>query len=423
VPCDAFIWPNARSYTREPVVELHTFGSPPLLEVILSALCSAGARLAEPGEFTLRAFLAGRLDLTQAEAVLGVIDAQGKYELDAALRQLAGGIAAPLEELRNDLLQLLAELEAGLDFAEEDLEFATPAEILSKLNEACQLLDRLSEQMASRHTASGRPQVALVGAPNVGKSTLFNALVARCAECSGMGSPARSAALVSPQRGTTRDYLTATISLDGVSVELVDTAGVANPLETSARERPSGSDDEMHVERASQALAAECRDTAAVRAHCVVAGDFIRSPYFEFQSLSASGGPASDILVLTKCDLLNEPLPVAADKLRNIPVVPTSSRTGAGLDELCDALRHLLADERLAGEGGTVPATAQRCRDSMRLASAMLRAAGDIVRTDGGSELVSVEIRAALDEVGKVVGAVYTDDLLDRIFSTFCIGK
>jgi tRNA modification GTPase len=136
VPCDAFVWPTARSYTRESVVELHTLGSPPVVEAILAALCRAGARLAEAGEFTLRAFLAGRLDLTQAEAVLGVIDARGKNDLDAALRQMAGGIAGPLQLLRNDLLQLLAELEAGLDFAEEDIEFASSEEILRHVGDA-----------------------------------------------------------------------------------------------------------------------------------------------------------------------------------------------------------------------------------------------------------------------------------------------
>ena len=153
LPCDLFLWPTSRSYTREPVAELHTIGSPPLLEVISAAVCKAGARLAEPGEFTLRAFLAGRLDLTQAEAVLGVIDARGSGDLDAALVQLAGGLARPLDRLRDELLQLLAELEAGLDFVDEDIEFISPAALHERLELAVQLLNEVAQQMDSRHVA------------------------------------------------------------------------------------------------------------------------------------------------------------------------------------------------------------------------------------------------------------------------------
>lgn len=424
VPCDAFVWPGSRSYTREPVVELHTLGSPPLVEAILSDLCRAGARLAEAGEFTLRAFLAGRLDLTQAEAVLGVIDARGGDDLDAALRQLAGGVAAPLKKLRHDLLQLLAELEAGLDFVEEDLEFASREEILGRLNEACQALDEVAGQMASRHTLSGLPQVGLVGAPNVGKSSLFNALVARCGAHDGNRRRlATRAALVSPQEGTTRDYLTARLSAGGVSFELVDTAGVIETVQASGEDASHSRSQELQLERFARALAAERRSGAAIRAHCVVASEFARAPHLVFQSVAETKKPGSDILVLTKCDLLETPLPLTAAEEAAIPVIPTSSITGKGLDQLCALFRSQLANEQFAETGTTVVATADRCRESIRLATAALRAALDTVQMEGGSELVAVEIRAALEELGKVVGAVYTDDLLDRIFSTFCIGK
>src|SRR5207248_7990151 len=129
VPLVLYLWPTGRSYTRQPSAELHLPGSPPILEAALAAVCQAGARLARPGEFTLRAFLAGRLDLTQAEAVLGVIEAQCRHELDAALGQLAGGLARPLTALREQLLDLLAQLEAGLDFVDEDIEFITAADL------------------------------------------------------------------------------------------------------------------------------------------------------------------------------------------------------------------------------------------------------------------------------------------------------
>jgi tRNA modification GTPase len=190
-----FLWPNSRSYTRQPVAEIHTTGSPPLLEVIVQSLCAVGARLAQPGEFTMRAFLAGRLDLTQAEAVLGVIDAADRRQLQTALSQLAGGFSQPLVQLRSGLLDLLADLEAGLDFTEEDIRFVSTDELQNRVSTAAAELERLSSQLGNRSVAGRLPRVVLAGPPNVGKSSLFNALI-------GSG-----AAIVSPQAGTTRDYL------------------------------------------------------------------------------------------------------------------------------------------------------------------------------------------------------------------------
>ena len=204
---------DRRSYTREPVAEFHTLGSPPLLEALLRAVCTAGARLARPGEFTLRAFLAGRFDLVQAEAVLGVIDAADRRELDVALAQLAGGLTRPLVELRGSLLDLLADLEAGLDFVEEDIRFVAGGELQRRLAAAADQVEQLRGQMRTRGRTDVEPRVVLVGWPNVGKSSLFNALTGR------------DAALVSERPGTTRDYLTATLSLGDSTCRLVDTAG------------------------------------------------------------------------------------------------------------------------------------------------------------------------------------------------------
>jgi tRNA modification GTPase len=422
LPCDLLIWPTSRSYTREPVAELHTIGSPPLLEALVAAVCKAGARLAEPGEFTLRAFLAGRLDLTQAEAVLGVIDARGSGDLDTALIQLAGGLARPLDRLRDELLQLLAELEAGLDFVDEDIEFISSSELHERIESAERLLNEVEHQMDSRHVARETLQIALVGPPNVGKSSLFNALVERFGCEHPTGRAQHAPALVSSQQGTTRDYLIATISLNGTQCELIDTAGID---ETFGGQ--SGSNSQRAQSRCSaidltaQSLASERREQATIRAICIEA----RSAVDESQLLDLKGWFAisdCDIVVLTKADALSNS-ELRFESLNGTPILLTSSRSGQGLEELCGELGRLILNDESAQCGRVVASTAGRCRESVRLAATSISRASELVQAGGGNELVAVELRSALEEIGRVVGAVYTNDLLDRIFGTFCIGK
>jgi tRNA modification GTPase len=422
LPCDLFLWPTHKSYTREPIAEFHTVGSPPLLGAMVMAVCGAGARLAEPGEFTLRAFLAGRLDLTQAEAVLGVIDARGNDELDMALIQLAGGLARPFDQLRDKLLQLLADVEAGLDFVEEDIQFISSTELHARIESAGQLLNEVAKQMDSRNIANDAPQIALVGPPNVGKSSLFNALVARFSCNRDSYGKRQVGALVSPRRGTTRDYLTATISLNGMQCELIDTAGVdgtfGDHLEFRAEQVLSRT---STIDRTAQSLASERREQAAICAYCVEASS--TSDQGQLTDLASHFKvDTGHVVVLTKADTL--PLHSLPNQgLNGTEFVLTSSYTGQGLDELCAAFSRLLIREESAQQSHVIAATASRCRESVRLAAASLTRAGELVLANGGNELVAVELRAALAEIGCVVGAVYTDDLLDRIFGTFCIGK
>jgi tRNA modification GTPase len=228
LPIEVGLWPTKRSYTGQPLAELQLIGSPPLLEALLMQLCRSGCRAARPGEFTLRAFLAGRLDLMQAEAVLGVIDAADHVELEQALQQLAGGISQQMGTLRADLLDLLADLEAGLDFVDEDIEFVSREQLLSRVTAAQRTIAELCDQASRRLQSSARPRVVLAGLPNAGKSTLLNALTGR------------SAALVSEISGTTRDYLCVPLDRDGLHVDLIDTAGwdsETNGIEAVAQQR------------------------------------------------------------------------------------------------------------------------------------------------------------------------------------------
>lgn len=398
LPCDLFFWPTDRSYTREPVAEFHTLGSPPLLRAVLEAVCRLGVRLAEPGEFTLRAFLAGRLDLTQAEAVLGMIDAHGTSELTAAVEQLAGNLARPLHRLREELLLLLAELEAGLDFVEEDIHFISADELAARLRAAASELAAVAEQMSTRLTANPACQVVLFGSPNAGKSRLFNALVQRF----GVGEHRNTSAIVSDVRGTTRDYLTAAVDLDGRRCELIDTAGTES---TIAGLSP--------IAAAAQSFTAERRERSLVRVQCVDAS----SP--DAKSQIADRNSAAELTVVTKTDIAPSPVEDLPDR----PWVATSSVTGRGLDELASEIAALLSTTHATSRAGCVAATADRCCDSVRLADAAVARASEIAEASGGDELAAAEIRAALAELGKVVGAVTTDDLLDRVFKMFCIGK
>ena len=215
-----------RSYTGQDVVEIHLVGSPPLVDCLIQNLLALGARTALPGEFTMRAFLAGKLDLTRAEAVLGVLQAGDRDELRQALGQLAGGVLGPMQQLREDLLCFLADLEAGLDFAEEDIHFIESRDIDNRLIAAIGLITDLLGRLETR-TIHSRPfRVVLIGPPNAGKSSLFNALLGK------------DAALTSPVAGTTRDYLSEVRRHDGVEFELIDTAGIAlaeDEIETQAQ--------------------------------------------------------------------------------------------------------------------------------------------------------------------------------------------
>lgn len=469
LPANWYYWPPGRSYTGQEVVELHTIGSPPLLDALIGALCSAGARLAQPGEFTLRAFLSGRIDLTQAEAVLGVIDAVNRRQWEAAVRQLAGGLSRPLARLRADLLDLLADIEAGLDFADEDIRFIARDEIDRRLSAARSAAETVAGQLESRRLAGDRPRAVLVGPPNAGKSSLFNALVRR------------SAALVADSAGTTRDYLSAPLDCGGMVWELIDTPGVA-PLGPGGDRAAKVAEPVAARPRAAEpsSPAGECpiltpdfppANTAglhelvtATARHCMEQADLLliclpmdgsanagiaarwtaRARELAAASSLPDGArrPRQWRVVYTKSDLCDEPaVPASSDvaggplgqssgggppvrivELSGGPPLPVSSRTGRGLDELCEWL-HRVGGEVQSGNGDAVVSTALRCADSIDHARTGLAAAQAACCAGEGDELLAEHLRGVIDALGQIVGAVYTEELLGNIFSRFCVGK
>lgn len=400
VPATLYLSRSPRSYTGEDLVEIHTIGSQPLLEHLQSLLVTGGARLAQPGEFTLRAFLAGKLDLTAAEAVHGLISAANPRQAEVALRQMAGGICQPIHLLQEQLLDLVAEVEASLDFGEEeDLEFVDRSTANRWLESVAEQLEELESQMQSRSLHNERVRVVLVGRPNAGKSTLFNALLGH------------SAAIVSPIAGTTRDYLQSRMTLRNAEVDVIDTAGHVDP------------EDELeHLAQCQRNTMAEAADLL------IWCSDGTDGPADRIPELG-SWGSRKGIFVRTKIDLhtpelaSSETLVTSMEKSSVQPrawrAFVVSAQTGKGIKELRDGIEELLSS---AMEVEVVPTTAVRCQHSISAAMCAIKRARSLL-VSGTNELIAFELRLALEELGQIVGAVYTDDVLDRIFSRFCIGK
>lgn len=379
LPARMLVWPPPRSYTGQLMVEIHTIGSPPLVDVLMVEILRTGARAARPGEFTLRAFLHGRRDLSRAEAVQAVVSAGSRDELRSALTHLAGGVSQPLTQLRDDLLNLLADVEAGLDFIEEDITFVSQRDVLLRVTHALAHLTLLQRQLRQRAVSNQPPRVVLTGAPNAGKSSLFNAL---------LGS---ESALVSPEPGTTRDYVSSVMTVGNTRIELIDTAGWQTPEDV--------------IEQQAQILRRHVAHEADLLLVCVESG---RLPTDFERSLIQRKEPGV-LGIATKCDQ-GEP----AEGL-----FATSAKSGLGIQ----LLRERLAQFVQSRPSSAFISSLTRCQHHVDAAIHALRRAHAASLHSEPPEILALEIRSALDEIGTITGAIYTEDLLDRIFSRFCIGK
>jgi tRNA modification GTPase len=382
-----FAAPN--SYTAEDVVEIAAHGSPVVLELLLRRAIELGARLAEPGEFTQRAFLAGRLDLTQAEAVRDLIEAQTLTQARLAASQMGGALSRRVQPAKQALVELIALMEAGIDFAEDDLDVAPAAEIARRIDALTPALTALEASFARGRIVHDGLTLAIVGRPNAGKSSLFN----RLAE--------RERAIVTPTPGTTRDTVTERIALEGIPLELVDTAGLRESLEEV---------EQLGIARSREALA----DAALV----LVVLDATQPLNDDENRLleAVQGRPA--LVALNKSDLVAAG--GAAALYGSVPALLTSALTGEGIPALRKRIL-ALATGGAASEPGML--TSLRHHQSIATALGALKDATLANSNAIPHEMILLDLYRALWALDSLTGQTTSDDILNLIFSTFCIGK
>ncbi len=378
-----------RSYTAEDLVEIACHGSPVVLRHAVERALEGGARLAEPGEFTLRAFLNGRIDLPQAEAVRDLIDATTLYQARIAAQQVDGSVSRRVAPLKEPLVELIALLEAGIDFAEDDVSVAPVEEILRRLEPILQGTRQLAESFQYGGLVRQGLTLAIVGRPNVGKSSLFNRLLEQ------------DRAIVTETPGTTRDLVSETASIGGIPVKLCDTAGIR---ETAERVESLG------IERSYQAMADADLTLVVI--------DLAQPFTAEDESLMARAGPRA-LVVGNKSDLAR----AAGNWPQSQPApIPVSALTGEGIAGLRDAILEAVAPKGV-WELETGFVTSLRHEQLLRESVAYLEKACEAVRSLTPHEMLLLDLYGALRPLDAITGATTADDILNRIFSTFCIGK
>ncbi len=379
-----------RTFTKEDVVEISCHGGLVPTKLVLDSILAQGARLALPGEFTKRAFLNGRIDLTQAEAVADVIHSKTELALQAANEQLAGKLSQRIEVLREDLLKILAHVEAHIDFPDEDISPDTMSSLIAKLDEGIQFMDTLLASAPEGQILRHGVRTAIIGRPNAGKSSLLNCLLGK------------DRAIVSDTAGTTRDTIEETANIRGIPIVFVDTAGL----------RESNDMIEQEGIRRSQ----ESVDQADLVLHVI---DHSQELTDYEKQLIERYSHKTRLVVLNKCDL-----PPAFELLPTIESqnVPVSCQTGQGLDDLRDAIKNAVWTGQVDGEMLEVMINS-RHQDALNRAKQAVQTTSQALADGLTLELVALDLRIAVGAIGEIVGKTSTDDLLDKIFSEFCLGK
>jgi tRNA modification GTPase len=375
-----------RSYTAEDVVEIACHGSPVVLRHAVERAAAAGARLAEPGEFTLRAYLNGRIDLPQAEAIRDLIEATTLYQARIAAQQAGGSVSRRLAPIKEQLLELVALLEAGIDFAEDDVSVAPAGEILRRMAPVLAGVRQLAATFQYGGLVRAGFTLAIVGRPNVGKSSLFNALLEQ------------DRAIVTEIPGTTRDLVSETAAIGGIPVKLYDTAGIRTAAETV---------EALGIERSYQAMADADLSLVVIDRAAALDGE-------DRALMERARGQGRWLLAANKCDLAGSAIPDSA--------IAVSALTGEGILRLREAILEALAPHgALEQESGFI--TSLRHEQLLLESALYLEKAAAAVEAGIPHEMLLLDLYEALRPIDAITGATTADDILNRIFSTFCIGK
>jgi len=382
-----------RSYTRENVVEISCHGSNYIIESIIKLLVKKGARLAKAGEFTLRAFLNGQLDLSQAEAVADLIAANSKASQQVALNQLRGGFSSQLQGLREQLVQFASLIELELDFAEEDVEFANRDQLKRLINEINKILGNLIRSFELGNAIKQGVNTVIAGRPNAGKSTLLNALLNE------------ERAIVSHIPGTTRDTIEEILNINGINFRLIDTAGIREATDTI---------EQIGVQRTMEKISQSALLIYLFDASQISAGELKQ----DLESLQTPG--VNMLAVANKVDLLSESAKLSELQAGNLKFVSISAKEKLNIDELKDKIYHAAIKTQPGGDETLIT--------NIRHLEALQKTEAALTRVLGGmesvtSDFLSMDIKQALHYLGEITGVVTTDDLLENIFSKFCIGK
>ena len=377
------------SYTTDDVIEISAHGSPVVLRHMIAIATSRGARLAEPGEFTMRAFLNGRLDLTQAEAVRDLIESQTLYQAKVAAQQLQGALSKRLQPVKKKLVELIATMDAGIDFAEDDVAVLKAPEITERIGAVQQPLEQLRASFAYGKIVHEGLTLAIVGRPNVGKSSLFNRLVER------------ERAIVTAAPGTTRDLVTETIAMSGIPIKLIDTAGIRKATNEA---------ESIGIRKSYEAL-----NEADI---VLVVLDNTRDLSREDDTLLRECAGRRALAVANKADLD----PGRLLSVDGLAVFKTSALTGEGIDALRKAiLNYVTGDSRGEQETGFLTNIRQQRLVEESLNS--LAAGSYAVAHNIPHEMIMLDLYGALRPLDAITGETTTDDILNLIFSSFCIGK
>jgi tRNA modification GTPase len=387
------------SYTSEDVVEIAVHGSPVLLDYLLRQSIASGARLAEPGEFTQRAFLSGRLDLTQAEAVHDLIEATTLHQARIAARQLGGSLSRLITPIKEKLIALVAALEAGIDFAEDDIDLLPASEITAQIEAIYAALAALEQTFSYGRIVRDGLTLAIIGRPNAGKSSLFNRLVQR------------DRAIVTAAPGTTRDPITERISLEGIPVELIDTAGLRHAADASG-------ETDKPLDEAESIGIAKSREAMAEADVILLVLDATTPLHLEDEAIIAAATTRPFLIVINKHDLA--PTPAFALQTTH-STVETSALTGAGISELRHAILSLITANAPTSE--TALLTNLRQQQAVTTALAALAQAKRAIAATIPHEMILLDLYASLHALDALTGITTTDDILHLIFSKFCIGK